>query len=349
MSLIDLIYPKYKTISIVGTSKNAGKTVTMNHIIAEADGRGITLGLVSTGRDGERRDVLTNTEKPPVYASRGSLITTVENSLGNVAEGERAGIEILEVTGYNTPMGKVVLGKVVDAGYVEISGPRSSATIRHTCHMMQDLGADLILVDGSLDRRASAAPFVSEGTIIAAGAALSRSMEVVIQKTKHLVSLYSISRADDAVLDIAAQAVANKETLIVDEDGCCIKAGTQTSLNSGAAIAEQLSERSKYVILSGSATFDTLRDIVISKRDKVQIIVKDATRIFLNENELFMLHKMGMDLKAIEAINIIAVTVNPYSPEGYYFEPEEFLKKMREAIQNENTNIPVLDVMQEEN
>jgi len=347
MSLIDLIYPKYKTISIVGTSKNAGKTVTMNHIIAEADGRGITLGLVSTGRDGERRDVLTNTEKPPVYASRGSIITTVENSLGNVAEGERAGIEILEVTGYNTPMGKVVLGKVVDAGYVEISGPRSSTTIRNTCLMMQDLGADLILVDGSLDRRASAAPFVSEGTIIAAGAALSRSMEAVIQKTKHLVSLYSIPRADDAIMDIAAQAMSNKETLIVNEEGCCIKAGTQTSLNSGAVIAEQLSERSKYVILSGSATFDTLRDIVISRRDKVQIIVKDATRIFLNENELFMLHKMGMDLKAIEAINIIAVTVNPYSPEGYYFEPEEFLKKMREAIRNENTNIPVLDVMQE--
>jgi hypothetical protein len=347
MSLIDLIYPKYKTISIVGTSKNAGKTVTMNHIIAEADEGGITLGLVSTGRDGERRDVLTNTEKPPVYASKGSIITTVENSLGNTVEDERAGIEILEVTGYHTPMGKVILGKVVEAGYVEISGPRSSATIRRTCHMMQELGAELVLVDGSLDRRASAAPALSEGTIIAAGAALSRSMEAVIQKTKHLVSLYSIPRADDAILDIAAQAVVNKETLIVDEEGCCMKAGTQTSLNSGAAIAEQLTEQTKYVILSGSATFDTLRDIVLSKRSKVQIIIKDATRIFLNENELFMLRKMGMQLKAIETMNIIAVTVNPYSPEGYYFEPEEFLNKMKEAIQSENINIPVLDVMQE--
>lgn len=343
MSLIDLVYPKYKTISIVGTSKNAGKTVTMNHIIAEAAELGITLGLVSTGRDGERRDVLTNTEKPPVYANKGSIITTVENALGNVAESERAGIEILEVTGYNTPMGKVVLGKVLEAGYVEISGPRSSATIRQMCHMMQDMGAELVLVDGSLDRRASAAPLVSEGTIIAAGAALSRSMEVVIQKTKHIVSLYSIPKADDNILDIAARAVKNKETMIVDGEGCCFTACTQTSLNSGAAIAEQLTERSKYVILSGSATFDTLKDIVISKRDKIQIIVKDATRIFINENELFMLSKMGMNIRAIEAMNIIAVTVNPYSPEGYYFDPEEFLLKMKKAI----PNIYVMDVMQE--
>lgn len=348
MSLIDLIYPKYKTISIVGTSKNAGKTVTMNHIIAEAAERGITIGLISTGRDGERRDVLTNTEKPPVYASKGSIITTVEASLGNVSENERAGVEILEVTGYHTPMGKVVLGKVLDSGYVEISGPRSSSTIRNICEMMHHAGAELVLVDGSLDRRASAAPFVSEGTVIAAGAALSRSMDAVIQKTEHIVSLYSIAKVDEAILDIAAQAIENKDTVIVDEDGCCVVVGTQTSLNCGAAIAEQLSERSRHVILGGSATFDTLRDIVLSRRDKVQIVVKDATRIFINESELFMLNKMGMDIKVIEDIKIIAVTVNPYSPEGYYFEPETFLNKMRDAIQAGNPEIPVMDVMQNE-
>jgi hypothetical protein len=208
--------------------------------------------------------------------------------------------------------------------------------------MMQGFGADLVLVDGSLDRRASAAPYVSEGTIIATGAALSRSMEVVLQKTKHIVNLYSIPKADDIILEIAAQAVENKETVIVDEEGCCFTACTQTSLNCGTAIAELLTDRSKYVILSGSATFDTLKDIVMSKRDKVQIIVKDATRIFINENELFMLSKMGMNIKAIEAVNIIAVTVNPYSPEGYYFDPEELLQKMREVL----PNIPVMDVMQ---
>jgi hypothetical protein len=154
--------------------------------------------------------------------------------------------------------------------------------------------------------------------------------------------LYSISRADDIIIDAAVSAVENKETVIVDEDGCCHTACTQTSLNSGAAIAELLTERSRYVILSGSATFDTLKDIVMGKRDKIQIVVKDATRIFINENEFFMLNKMGMNIKVIEAMNIVAITVNPYSPEGYYFDPEEFLKTMKEEM----PNIPVLDVMQ---
>lgn len=343
MALIDLIYPRCKTVSIVGTSKNAGKTVVLNRIIEEAEERGIVLGLISTGRDGERRDVLTNTEKPPVFAGKGTILTMVENSLSSSSETNRGGIELLEVTNYTTPMGKVVLGRALEAGYVEISGPRSSATIGQMCEKMRDAGAELTLVDGSLDRRASASPFVSEGTILAAGAALSRSMETVIQKTKHIVSLYTLKQADKNILDIAAEAVENKATIVVDQAGVSAVVDTQTSIGCGAKVAEKLTEGSRYVILSGSANFDTLRDIVLGRKADLQIIVKDATRIFITESELFMLTKMGMDLKVIEDINLIAVTVNPYSPEGYYFEPAEFLGRMREAL----ADIPVFDVMQE--
>ncbi len=344
MSLIDLIYPTYKAISIVGTSKNAGKTVTMNQIIAEAESRNIRLGLISTGRDGERRDVLTNTEKPAIYAKAGTIVTMVENSLGSDLEGNRAGIEILEVTGYNTPMGKVLMGCVQEEGYVEISGPRSAVTIREMCRLMQGAGAELVIVDGSLDRRASAAPFVSEGTIIAAGAAMARNMEAVIQKTEHLIELYSIPQADAEILDIAAEAMENKQTVIVEKNGYQRIVGTQTSLNAGAAILEELTEDARYVLLSGAVNMDTIRAVVLNCRDRVQIVVKDATRIFLTESELFMLNKLGMDLRVLDKINVIAVTVNPYSPEGYYFEPQAFLKKMRQAIKG----IPVLDVMQED-
>lgn len=344
MSLINLIYPKYKTLSIVGTSKNAGKTVAMNEVIAEAADKGIILGLISTGRDGERRDVLTNTEKPSVYARRGTIITTVEEALSGMTARDNAGIEILDVTNFNTPIGKVVLGKVIEDGYVEISGPRSSATIRQVCDEMQQAGAELIIVDGSLDRRASAAPLVSECTIIAAGASLSRNMDTVLQKTKHIVSLYTIPKADQAVLSIAAEAVEKGETIIIDGTGSCKTVSTQTSLMCGGLIADSMSQNTRYVVLSGSATFETLINIVINKGVGVQIIVKDATRIFLAENELFMLNKMGMDIKVLEDINIVAITVNPYSPEGYCFDPIEFKRKMRETI----PNIPVFDVILEE-
>ncbi|HRU41081.1 MAG TPA: DUF1611 domain-containing protein, partial [Candidatus Diapherotrites archaeon] len=119
--LIDLIYPQNNIVSIVGTCKNAGKTVTLNEIINQAHEKGIKLGLISTGRDGERKDVLTSTEKPPIFVRRGTVLTTVESAI----KGEHAGLEIFRVTDYNTPMGRVVIGRATEDGYVEISGPHS--------------------------------------------------------------------------------------------------------------------------------------------------------------------------------------------------------------------------------
>lgn len=339
MELIDLIYPENRIVSIVGTCKNAGKTVTLNEIITQAGEKGIPIALISTGRDGERRDVLTETEKPPIFVRRGTIITTVENAI----KPEFAGIEIYSVTDYNTPMGRVVIGRVVEDGYVEISGPYSSRTIRQMCEEMLSFGAELVLIDGSLDRRASAAPFVSDGTVLATGAALARSMDLVIDKTMHIIRNYSIPRIDRGeIRDIAAEIIEEGRTGLIKRDLSVTYVETLTSLRSGSIIAEALTDDTEYVVLSGSATADTLKDIIQNAKNSITIIIKDGTRVFIPPRELNLLEKMGLKLNVVDPINIIAVTVNPYSPEGYYFDAAVFLEKMRRAV----PDIPVFDVVQ---
>ncbi|HYE81032.1 MAG TPA: hypothetical protein VEG39_02565 [Clostridia bacterium] len=339
--LIDLIYPQNKIVSIVGTSKNAGKTVTLNEIINQAHDKGIRLGLISTGRDGERKDVLTETEKPPVYVRHGTIITTVESAI----KGEYAGIEIFRVTDYNTPMGRVVLGRATEDGYVEISGPHSSMTIKEMCIEMQGLGAELVLIDGSLDRRASAAPYVSDGTVLATGAALARSIGRVVEKTMHVINTYSVPGIEEEYIrDIAYNAIDMGKTAVIASDGSITYPDTMVSLQSGDIISEYLKEDTAYVILSGSATVGTLKDILLNRKSRLKIVVKDSTRIFIPAADFYILQKMGMELRVVESINIIAVTVNPYSPEGYYFEPLELLDAMRNAV----PHIPVFDVVQGE-
>lgn len=339
MQLIDLIYPSNKIISIVGTFKNAGKTVTLNEIILEAGERGIPIALISTGRDGEKRDVLTETEKPPVYVNKGTIITTVENAI----KSEYAGIEILHVTDYNTPMGRVVIGRVMENGYVEISGPYSARTVRNICERMMEFGAKLVLIDGSLDRRASAAPFISDGTVLATGASLARSQDLVIDKTMHIINNYSVPKVEDeSVGDIAQDIIEQGITGVINKDLSVTYIDTQTSLQSGGDIAKYISKETEYVVLSGSATTCTLWGIMQNAKGKLKIIVKDGTRIFLPEREMHLLKKMGMELTVVDSINIIAVTVNPYSTDGYYFDAKTFLENMRRAI----PHIPVFDVMQ---
>lgn len=341
LKLIDLIYPQYKIVSIVGTSKNAGKTVTLNEIISQAHEKGIRLGLVSTGRDGERKDVLTETAKPPVYVRRGTILTTVENAI----KGEHAGIEIFKVTDYNTPMGRVVLGRATEDGYAEISGPYSSMTMKQVCLEMQSLGAELVLIDGSLDRRASAAPYVSDGTVLATGATLARNINGVVEKTMHLINTYSVPLIEEEhIRDIACSAVDMGKIALISHEGSINYLDTITSLQSGNIISEYLREDTAYIVMNGSATVCTIKDILLNKKSDVKIIVKDSTRIFIPSTDFYILQKMGMELRVVENINIIAITVNPYSPEGYCFEPSELLDAMRGAV----PHIPVIDVVQGE-
>ncbi len=339
--LIDLIYPQNNIVSIVGTCKNAGKTVTLNEIINQAHEKGIKLGLISTGRDGERKDVLTSTEKPPIFVRRGTVLTTVESAI----KGEHAGLEIFRVTDYSTPMGRVVIGRATEDGYAEISGPHSSLTIKKMCIEMQELGAELVLIDGSLDRRASAAPYVSDGTVLATGAALARNIGGVVEKTMHLINTYSIPAAEDEhTRDIAYSAVDMGKTALITFDRSVRYIDTVTSLRSGDIISEQLGEDTDSIVLSGSATVDTIKDILLNMKSSLKIIVKDPTRIFIPASDFAILQKMGMKLRVLENVNIIAITVNPYSPEGYCFEPCELLEAMRNAV----PHIPVFDVIQGE-
>ena len=70
MGLLYDLSTEYKTLSIVGMAKNAGKTTALNYLIEEADDEMIRLGITSTGRDGETSDLVTGTEKPRVYLTR---------------------------------------------------------------------------------------------------------------------------------------------------------------------------------------------------------------------------------------------------------------------------------------
>ena len=64
-----------RTLSLAGTCKNAGKTTVLGTLIGPP-AQSAGLALTSIGRDGESRDIVTDTPKPPIYVGRGALIAT---------------------------------------------------------------------------------------------------------------------------------------------------------------------------------------------------------------------------------------------------------------------------------
>lgn len=338
--LIELINGKYKTISIVGMSKNSGKTVALNHLIEETINEGLHIGITSIGRDGESLDIVTETEKPRIFVEEGTLIATATGML----ELGDANIEILKVTEYRTPLGEIIIGKVRDGGYVQIAGPQRLSEIKAVSDTMLNLGAKFVIIDGALDRLSQAAPAISEATILATGAVLSRDINKVIEETIHVVNTLGLSAVEDLeIKEIIRSIIAENQIAVIDEYNEVDIIPLKTALNAGAIIGDHLRDDSKYLVIPGSLVRSTVEDLTRSTRKykNIEIIITDGTKIFIEPKDWLKFMRQGVKVKVLDKINLVGITVNPYAPAGYYFEPVEFLSKMKSYI----SHVPVMDLM----
>lgn len=340
MRLYSEVLDKYKVISLVGMSKNAGKTTALNYLIEEAADEDVIPGITSTGRDGEGTDLVTGTDKPKVFVYEDSIVT-IPVELYDIAD---AGLEILKRTDYHSTFGNILLCRVVEQGYVQVAGPTSTADQMIMSREMQELGAEIVLIDGAIDRRSIASPFASDAIILSTGAVLSRDIKVVIEETMHVVELYSLpefgnEENETELADELKKQGYNSNTVII-RNGKAEVQSCETGLLAGAKLDRQIDDETEYIYLPGALTQSTLEYIIPEKLKKVTFIVKDPTKIFIDKMTYRKLRKKGLKIKVVKGIKVAAITVNPYSPEGYSFGNSILLEAMRKAA----GDLPVLDV-----
>ncbi len=340
MSLLHLIKEEYKIISIVGMAKNSGKTVTLNHLLLEAMDEDIQIGITSLGRDGESVDLVTETDKPRIFATEGTIIATSTSllSLGD------ANIEIIKVTDYRTPLGNVVIGRVRSSGYIQLAGPQSLKEIKQVAEEMLSLGAKFVIIDGALDRRSSAAPSIADATILATGAVLSRDINRAIEETLHIVNTFNLPQVEDKrAIQVMEGLMQRDEIGILDRNLNVNVINIRTALGGGQIIGESLKDDSEYVFIPGSLVNSTLEELINSTRKykQIRIVIADGTKIFIRPKEWLKYMRFGIKVIVLHPINLIAVTLNPYAAAGYYYEPFNYLRTMQSYI---NT-IPVMDLM----
>lgn len=336
MSLLSQLMQTYKTLSIVGMTKNSGKTTTLNYLIRKAMDEGIVLGITSTGRDGESTDLVTETEKPRVYLVAGTIVS-VPRQLYELSE---AGLEIISMTNYSTALGQIMLCRVADSGHVQIAGPVNTKDQKEICGEMFGYGVELMLIDGAVDRRSIAAPDASDAIILTTGAVLSHSMKRVIEKTAHIVRLYQLPVLENVkVRDLILQSIKSERIILIKGNKAEVS-DLRTGLLGGNFLDEAIDGETDYIYIPGALTNRVISDIHPSKMRRVEFILKDPTKIFIDVISWQQLEKKGVKVKVLKNIKVAALTINPYSPAGYSFEYEAFLTAMRNAVEG----IPVIDV-----
>ncbi len=331
---------KFSIISIIGLAKNVSKTTTLNYLISNLAEK-YKLGLTSIGRDGEKYDVITQLPKPRIFIKKGTYIATARQCF----EESQINFEIIKPTKFNTPLGEILILKALTGGFIELAGPSINNYLHHICLELKDLGCDLILIDGAFDRRSYATPLISDATILSTGASVSENMKDVIDITTHIIELLSlVNEKNQEIVDLVNDVLKKTKIGIIDIENSVKLIDVLTSLDSAKDIADNLEKNSKYVVIKGAITDKLLEDLmqITEKYKGVTFLVENATKLFLSKNIMKKFQKKGGILKVLTPINIIAVTINPTSPDGYEFNKDKFLKQLKE-----NLNIPVYNLVED--
>jgi hypothetical protein len=205
-----------RSLFVVGTGKNVGKTVAMRAIAEAASRRGLTPGLTSTGRDGEAIDVADALAKPRLFLSPGAIVATARNLVP-----PHPASEMLEFTDWPSAAGPVLFARVKRCGYYELAGPPTASRVRDCVNRFFEFGCDQAVVDGALDRVAALAGG-DDAIVVSAGAAAARTMEEAVAEIRALTIRLQIRAVDPAkaarrmegalTASLAAQLAAARET-----------------------------------------------------------------------------------------------------------------------------------------
>jgi len=179
-----------RSIAVVGTSKNAGKSVDVVAVCQALHREETSFALCSAGRDGERYDVLNGQPKPRIYLYPGTLITAAATIVSR-----SAGLDVLERTGERAALGEIVLARVRAEGYYEVAGPaRASALDRLATRLAQR--CDFVVFDGANDRLAALRG--REDAIVVAVGSTAPTLHRAVEDVRALVERLRVAEPDPA-------------------------------------------------------------------------------------------------------------------------------------------------------
>lgn len=329
---------KYKSCSIVGLEKNTGKTECFNYVMQRLPLDKIRVAVSSIGIDGETTDQVTKTAKPEIFLREGVYFGTSEKHYLT----KLLTSELLEISDENTSLGNIVIGKALTPGKLLLSGPSSTNGLRRWMKEMRKYDIDLTIIDGALSRLSLASPAVSESMILATGAAYSANINTLVQKTAFVVQMINLELTSqenyDTFIDINSGVWAidfdadnDFEKKLVD-----LKVASSLSIN----INTDGLKKCKTLYVSGALTDNFVNHIRQNKIfNETEIVVRDFTKIFLTPMTYNTFVNSKRKITVLQKSKLIAVCVNPTSPNGIVLDSEKLCKTLSEAI-----NLPVYDL-----
>ncbi len=297
------------SIAVAGMCKNAGKTTVLNYLVKEFK-YDYVIGITSIGYDGEKQDEITMLDKPRILVYPGMLIATCEPCL----ETATAKFKKICDTKIRTAMGEISVVRIKSEGYMEVAGPSMVSQIEVITSLLKKEGCQKVFIDGAAGRTSFASR--ADCAVLSAGAAMNRDMGKVVKSAQHQAEIFG--------LEVSEQSYAVK--FVNDNPYAVLK-----------------DEDKAVFIFRGAIVSDDLEKIIKDyKGYKKTVVVNDASCVFLNRR-IYNKFIRDNEIRVMNKTNLAAVTINPMSPYGKWFDKDKFMEEMQKHM-----DFPVFNVMDDE-
>ena len=305
---------KYRSVSIVGLAKNAGKTECLNYIIKRLPLDYFTVAVTSIGIDGETTDQVTGTAKPEITVREGMFFATSEKHFRQ----KRPLSELYDVSDEDTALGRVVTARALQEGKVLLSGPSGAEALKRWMRSLKDFGIDLVLVDGALSRLSTASPAVSEAMVLSTGAAVSANIRDLVSKTAYVVELIRLPlyTGPDPALRVSSFSSLDAAAL---KGNCAIE------------VEGALTDRLLQLVKNGLG------------EGEIDLVVGDFTKVFCSQELYRAFIRRGGRISVRMKSQLLAVCVNPVAPNGIVLDSDILCRELSQKI-----GLPVYDIVKNE-
>lgn len=324
----------YRSLSIVGLEKNTGKTVCLNYILRRLHEIGVSTAVTSIGVDGEQVDSVYATAKPEIVLYEGMQFITSQRHYMQ----RRLVSKIIHVDERRTALGQLVTAEVLCQGKALLSGAATTGILRQQIEQFRKSNIQLSIVDGALSRLSLASPTVTEALILATGAAVSPNLQQLVSKTKfvyRLIKLKEISPELRQKLSTIASGIWG-----IDSEGEVHDLGIKSVFLLGRG-EDKLFKYGDTIFAAGAVSDRLLKYLSAQPNiSKCRLIVQDFTKLFLTPEVYSDYTKRGGRLEVMQRSNLVAITLNPTSPQGYVLNSHDACEALSDSL-----GCPVYDVL----
>lgn len=313
-----------KVVSIIGLSKNAGKTTVLNKLIEEQKNQ--LIAITSIGLDGEKIDNVNHKPKPRIKVFKGMIIATAEDCLKE--------IEILyaihEKTQIQTALGNIVIIEALSDGFVLVAGPSTKTKMKNLLLKLKKYQLKRIYLDGALFRKSFSIQEIVDGMILVTGAAYSRSMEKTISDSRTLIDQLSLKKNPEPY---------NYGLVDTKNKGYMIEKGFDKDTILNMIIKNKINV--KYLRLTGAFTDKIARRIIDYRLQFLNATIElDDTISFICKGEYYeKLRKVNIHFCVKNSVPVLFLAINPYSPDGYEYDKVKFKKSMQSGLKLKCINV----------